>query len=289
MAGRCVHLPSVLSREQAATLFESLQQLPWRREVDEFGPQARRTFYCGNEQCDFHFCGLQLRPHAWPPQLMSVRSAVEAACGVPPGSLTACLANDYPAGDGLIPWHHDEVRAHGELRAVASLSLGAPRCFRVRRRCGHSMQDGGGEGGNAGGMDIAARGAEEQRLAAAAGQQIIADTQGVAEVEKVEPYARGSMQGGGEGGSAGRSDVAVRGTEGQRLGSSALACQLIADAQGVAEIELHAGDVFLMTGDCQDYLEHELRLRHGDGHRISLTFRSIVPGFEEARRSACRS
>eukprot|EP00962_Isochrysis_galbana_P024563 scaffold7548_cov126-Isochrysis_galbana.AAC.7 len=199
MAGRCVHLPSVLGREQAAALLECMQQLPWRREVDEFGPHARRTFYCGDAQCDFHFCGLQLQPQKWPKQLAALRPSVEAACGLPPGSLTACLANDYPAGDGFIPWHHDEVRAHGELRAVASLSLGAPRCFRMRRRRGANVQDGG---------------------------------------------------------SAGRSE-------------------------GVAQVELSSGDVFLMTGDCQDHLEHELPLRHADGHRISLTFRSIVPGFEQ--------
>jgi alkylated DNA repair dioxygenase AlkB len=209
MTGRCVHLPSVLGPEQASALFECLRHLPWRREVDEFGPQARRTFYCGDLHCDFHFCGLKLRPQEWPQQLAALRPTVEAACGLPPGSLTACLANDYPAGDGFIPFHHDEVRAHGELRAVASLSLGAPRSFRVRRRCGQSMQDGG------------------------------------------------------DGVSAGRSEGVA-----------------------VAEVELHAGDIFLMTGDCQEYLEHELPLRHADGHRVSLTFRSIVPGFEQARRRA---
>ena len=34
-------------------------------------------------------------------------------------------------------------------------------------------------------------------------------------------------------------------------------------------------------GRTQEAFEHELPLRPGDGHRISLTFRSIVPGFED--------
>ena len=34
-------------------------------------------------------------------------------------------------------------------------------------------------------------------------------------------------------------------------------------------------------GRTQEAFEHELPLRPGDGHRISLTFRSVVPGFEE--------
>ena len=34
-------------------------------------------------------------------------------------------------------------------------------------------------------------------------------------------------------------------------------------------------------GRTQEAFEHELPLlRPGDGHRISLTFRSVVPGFE---------
>ena len=197
---RCEHLPAVLSPEDAAAAFESLHSLPFRCETDEFGPQARETYYCGDPGTDFAFCGLHLCPQGeWPAQLVALRTKVEAACGLPTGALTGCLANDYPAGKGSIPWHSDEVRAHGDLRAVASLSLGAPRRFRLRRRCG---QDSGG-----------------------------AD-----------------------------------------------------DAAVLAEVELRGGDVLLMSGDCQSHLEHELPLRPTDGHRISLTFRSIVPGFEEARR-----
>lgn len=46
-------------------------------------------------------------------------------------------------------------------------------------------------------------------------------------------------------------------------------------------LELEAGSVLGMWGRTQEAFEHELPLRPGDGHRISLTFRSIVPGFED--------
>ena len=36
----------------------------------------------------------------------------------------ASLLNHYPASHGYIPWHWDEVRAHGDARIVASVSLG---------------------------------------------------------------------------------------------------------------------------------------------------------------------
>ena len=40
-------------------------------------------------------------------------------------------------------------------------------------------------------------------------------------------------------------------------------------------------------GRTQEAFEHELPLRPGDGHRISLTFRSVVPGFEETGVRVC--
>jgi alkylated DNA repair dioxygenase AlkB len=42
--------------------------------------------------------------------------------------------NLYPFGEGHIPWHNDEVCAHGRDKIVASLSLGGPRRFQLRRR-----------------------------------------------------------------------------------------------------------------------------------------------------------
>jgi hypothetical protein len=110
------------------------------------------------------------------------------------------------------------VRAHGEPRIVAALSLGATRRFGLRRR------GGGGSGGTGGG-------------------------------------------GGGVGGGGGGSDEAGGEAEG-------------------AYLELEAGSVLAMWGRTQEEFEHELPLRPGDGHRISLTFRSIVPGFEDAMEAA---
>ena len=144
--------------------------------------------------------------------MLQARAAVARALGCDASLLSACLANNYREGQGSIPWHYDEVRAHGEPRIVAALSLGATRRFGLRRR------GGGGSGGTGGG---------------------------------------------GGGGGGGGSD----------------------EAEG-AYLELEAGSVLAMWGRTQEEFEHELPLRPGDGHRISLTFRSIVPGFEDAMEAA---
>ena len=169
--------------------------------MDAFGPQARETLYFADPGCAFAYVGLHLPPAAWPVALLHARAAVARALGCSPALLTACLANHYREGHGSIPWHYDEVRAHGDARLVAALSLGAPRRFGLRQRAGGAS---------------------------------------------------------GETGAAAEAEY----------------------------LELEAGSVLAMWGRTQEEFEHELPLRPGDGHRISLTFRSIVPGFEDALGAA---
>eukprot|EP00658_Telonema_sp_P-2_P014318 TRINITY_DN15441_c0_g1_i2.p1 TRINITY_DN15441_c0_g1~~TRINITY_DN15441_c0_g1_i2.p1 ORF type:complete len:124 (-),score=29.94 TRINITY_DN15441_c0_g1_i2:106-477(-) len=104
---------------------------------------------------------------------------------------TAVLCNRYPEGEGEIPWHSDEVRAHGPAKVVASLSLGGPRHFELKR---HEAED--------------------------------------SELEAVL---------------------------------------------------LEPGSVLLMAGTTQESWLHRLPLTGGDRERISLTMRSIVPGYEAGR------
>ena len=136
---RCVvrHYPAVLPEAEATEAFHTLKQLPWRRETDDFGLQSRETLYVGDPGCDFAYVGLRLRPRRWPAIVSRLRSRVAAALDCDEALLSGCLLNNYPSGNGCIPWHWDEVRAHGEARIVATLSFGGPRVFRMRRRGSH--------------------------------------------------------------------------------------------------------------------------------------------------------
>ena len=184
------YIPGVLSPAEAAQLFDDLRSLSWRREVDDFGVQSRETLYFADPRCDFVYVGLHLRPRRWPVAIARVRSRVAEAVGASSDLLSGCLLNNYRASEGSIPWHWDEVRAHGEKKVIATLSLGGRRIFRMRRR--------------------------------------------------------------------GLSTPPM-------------------------ELELEPGSVLVMAGRTQEVFEHELPLRSEDPHRISLTFRSIVPGYEADR------
>lgn len=134
--GLIYQVPNLLSPLAARTLFEDLRSSPdWQTEVDAFGPQQRATAYYGDQGAIFSYVGLRLEPRSWPYALGEARRRADllaAAHGLK--SLTACLANFYPENAGSIPWHSDEVRAHGDARLVLAVSLGGTRHMLLRRK-----------------------------------------------------------------------------------------------------------------------------------------------------------
>jgi len=130
-AGALVYYhPWVLHQAEAASLFAELRdRLDWRRERDDFGVQDRLTHYQADTGCTFKFVGLSLPPAPWHPKVDQLRQKLAQMLEEP---LSACLLNNYPEGEGFIPWHSDEVRAHGDSRCIATVSLGGPRTFMLQ-------------------------------------------------------------------------------------------------------------------------------------------------------------
>ena len=223
----------MFSEDQAKHLLTQLHKdLPWNVETDAFGPQGRATCYFADHDCVFSYVGLRLTPvassHAlWPPALDQLRKRVQRVIHTTDDnsissksssvSLTACLANLFADDHDHIPFHYDEVRAHGPSKTVATLSLGGPRlfCWRPRRR--H-------------------------------------------DVTNDDPT-------------------------------------IINDNPTINNLWLPSGSILLMQGPTQDYYEHALPAAidttqddsptmNATTTRISLTFRSIVPGYEDGRAIA---
>ncbi|XP_061078499.1 alpha-ketoglutarate-dependent dioxygenase alkB homolog 3 [Conger conger] len=67
----------------------------------------------------------------WPPVLADLKGAVEQACG---RSFNSLLCNLYRDGKDSIAWHSDSELALGPQPTIASLSLGATRCFSLRQQ-----------------------------------------------------------------------------------------------------------------------------------------------------------
>ena len=124
------------SAAQAAELMARLQQeTPWRHDaITLFGKQILQPRLCAwyaNPGMRYAYSGLTLLPQPWSPTLAQIRQDLEAACGQ---RFNSVLLNLYRDQRDSMGWHSDDEAELGRDPVIASLSLGATRRFKFRRR-----------------------------------------------------------------------------------------------------------------------------------------------------------
>jgi alkylated DNA repair dioxygenase AlkB len=138
-----------LAPEEADALLDTLcASIPWEvhrirlfgREIDS----PRLSYWIGDPEASYTYSRTRFEPHPWPEALRSLRGRVEQACGA---RFNSVLANLYRDGGDSIGWHSDDEPELGERPVIASLSLGAERRFRLRRKPG---RDGAAPGASLG-------------------------------------------------------------------------------------------------------------------------------------------
>jgi alkylated DNA repair dioxygenase AlkB len=129
-------LPQWLPAEEAEAIFAALHTtIPWEthrlrlfgREVDA----PRLSCWIGDPGASYVYSGTRFEPHPWSPMLASLRDRLQQTCDAPFNSV---LANLYRDGGDSMGWHSDDEPELGLEPLIASLSLGAERRFRLRRR-----------------------------------------------------------------------------------------------------------------------------------------------------------
>jgi alkylated DNA repair dioxygenase AlkB len=125
---------------EATAWFDALAgAVPWRREtVSLFGQRHRAprlTAWFGDEGVAYRYSGVEHVAAGWTPLLLEIRQRVQVACGAP---FNAVLLNYYRDGDDCVGWHSDDEPSLGDAPVIASVSVGGPRRFRLRRRPGAS-------------------------------------------------------------------------------------------------------------------------------------------------------
>ncbi|WP_046244443.1 alpha-ketoglutarate-dependent dioxygenase AlkB family protein [Hymenobacter terrenus] len=126
--------PTFLPAAEADALLAHLTaEVAWeQRSIRLFGqqvPQPRLTAWYGDTAARYTYSGLTWEPRPWTPTLLALRQRVEAATGTPFNSV---LLNRYRDGRDSMGWHSDDEPELGPAPAIASLSLGATRRFRLR-------------------------------------------------------------------------------------------------------------------------------------------------------------
>ena len=121
----------------AALLAQFTAEVAWeQRSIRIFGqeiPQPRLTAWYGDADARYTYSGLAWEPRPWTPALLALRRRVEAATGA---RFNSVLLNLYRDGRDSMGWHADDEPELGPAPAIASLSLGATRRFRLRPRAG---------------------------------------------------------------------------------------------------------------------------------------------------------
>jgi alkylated DNA repair dioxygenase AlkB len=91
----------------------------------------RLLAWYGDPEASYRYSGLLHQPLPWTPLLAEIRARVEEVAGQP---LNGVLLNFYRDGNDSMGWHSDDEPELGRNPLVASLNLGGPRRFDLRRK-----------------------------------------------------------------------------------------------------------------------------------------------------------
>jgi len=130
------YVRSFLGSDDADRLLETLLQATrWAQHtVRLFGKTVncpRLSAWHGDETAVYSYSGMTLSPEPWTPVLLEVKSRVESATE---SAFNSVLLNLYRSGQDSMGWHADDEVELGARPTIASVSLGAVRRFRIRRR-----------------------------------------------------------------------------------------------------------------------------------------------------------
>jgi len=114
-------MPKAEADQYFALLKEST---PWqqrnRKMYDKWVLDPRLTAWYGGPN------GLE-----WTPTLLAIKTRVEATAGI---AFNRVLLNFYRDGNDSVAWHSDTLPADGKHHAIASVTLGDTRVFKVRAK-----------------------------------------------------------------------------------------------------------------------------------------------------------
>ena len=131
--------PRFLAAAETPPLEDLVSELPLRADRFQiFGrsvPVPRLVAWLGDPGCRYRYSGQTYEPQPWTPHVARLRDTLRSRTGL---DWNAALANYYRDGADAQGWHSDDERELGPAPpddvAIASLSLGAERRFRMRRR-----------------------------------------------------------------------------------------------------------------------------------------------------------
>ena len=134
--------PDFMTVKEADSLFQSLQQqLDWQQaEIRMFGRMVRiprLQCFQGDPGISYRYSGLSLQTEPWHPLIHALKQRVES---IVHHTFNTVLINYYRDGKDSMGWHSDDEPELGSNPVIASLSLGATRCFKMKHKTKTDLQ-----------------------------------------------------------------------------------------------------------------------------------------------------
>ncbi|TDR46513.1 DNA-N1-methyladenine dioxygenase [Tahibacter aquaticus] len=122
--------------DRPADLLAQLQrEIPWEQHrLRLFGreiPAPRLSCWVGDAEAVYTYSRVRFEPRPWSPLLSALRCGIAEMAGA---DFNSVLCNLYRNGNDAMGWHSDDEAELGPRPVIASLSLGAPRRFRLRHK-----------------------------------------------------------------------------------------------------------------------------------------------------------
>lgn len=134
--------PAWISPDEADQKLECLaRELAWQQSMIRINgrriPIPRLNAWYGDAGCHYRYSGIGFEPMMWTSTLLELREQIQTTVD---GRFNSVLANLYRDGDDSVAWHSDDEPELGRNPIIASLSLGATRCFKMKHKTRTDIQ-----------------------------------------------------------------------------------------------------------------------------------------------------
>lgn len=125
---------SFFTKTESDLLYKKLiENIKWEQhEITIFGKtmnQPRLTAFYGDNNKDYSYSGIRLKPIAWNEDLMLIKSRLEKTTNE---TFSSVLLNYYRDGRDSMGWHADDEKELGKNPVIASVSFGSTRKFQLK-------------------------------------------------------------------------------------------------------------------------------------------------------------
>ncbi|MCH8534497.1 MAG: alpha-ketoglutarate-dependent dioxygenase AlkB [Flavobacteriaceae bacterium] len=134
-----IYVKDFFSEKESKVYFEYLkQQINWQHDqIKVFGKvydQPRLTALYAENKKAYSYSNIVMHPHQFTNELLKIKNKIETFSNE---KFTTCLLNYYRNGQDSNGWHADDEKELGVNPVIASMSFGAKRKFKMRKKDNH--------------------------------------------------------------------------------------------------------------------------------------------------------